>query len=51
MIIIKNGIRDEGNEEAYWKIWLDQLDIQFYIAKSLDSTDDNELVKLHPGDI
>lgn len=51
MIVIKNGIRDDSNKEAYWKIWLDQLDILFFIAKSIDSTDDNELVKLHAGDI
>lgn len=52
MIIIKNGVEKEDNQVGFWKIWKDQADLHFFLAESMDSTDDNTLTKItHPGDV
>lgn len=50
LILIKNGVVNPENTVGYWKIWKEQKDLQFFMAPSIDSTDDNELVKIgNPG--
>lgn len=43
MIEIQNGIRDADAELGFWKIWKDQMDLQFYKAPKYDEEDDNNL--------
>ena len=43
MIIIENRMVAEQNDLAFWKIWEEQMDLQFFEAQKYDSKDDNEL--------
>ena len=46
MIIIENRMVGEYNDKAFWKIWEEQMDLQFFEAQKYDSKDDNELEAL-----
>ena len=49
MIIIKNDFQTKGSF-AFWKIWKDDLGLQFYLAPSYLSNSDKDLQKItNPG--
>lgn len=46
MITIQNAITNEESNLGFWKIWQEQMDLQFFTAKTLEETDDNNLENL-----
>ena len=48
MIKIQNHVSDSI---SYWKIWKDDLGLQFFHSDKYDATDDNTLSKIpYPGE-
>ena len=46
MLKIQNKMLQEEAEFGFWKIWEEQMDLQFFEVKSYDEIDDNELIAL-----